>query len=317
MSHSSKLDRISSIVVMIAAVAVALAVVYRTFVPRTTSLGESRAPEKVSKEQWRQAVDAGIVIGGTREAPVTIVEFADLECPACRGYQPTLEEVVREHASLVRLMYVPYPLSYHRFALAAAKGGECAIAFGALAEWIHVLYSQQDSLGLKSWGGYASAAGISDTALISKCARDPRPVRRIESSLRLGEELGNIGTPTLIVEGEQYFSPPAKATLAAAIERAAKTGRPAAPDVSLVGSVFDSATSTPIHNATVALLDPRGVAVSSTRSNESGAFVVHAPNGLYRIRVAHDGHKTFEADRSTEFRGEVDPTVVFLARDPH
>ncbi|PYO86675.1 MAG: hypothetical protein DMD66_12955 [Gemmatimonadetes bacterium] len=135
----------------------------------------------LSHPQAKSCQDIGIPEGGSDSAPVAIVEFTDLECPACRGFQRTVSDILHERPSDVRVVYVPHPLSYHRFALGAAQGAECAADVDALGKWLDVVFSKQDSLGLKSWGAYAAEAGIRDTARIAECAKrrvaGPRIIR--------------------------------------------------------------------------------------------------------------------------------------------
>ncbi len=153
---------------------------------------------------------------------MTIVEFVDLECPACRAFHVTLEEVLRTHPQDVSLLYVAYPLPIHRFALGAARAAECAHRYGRFREWVDVVYDKQDFLGLKSWGAYAKEAGLPDTATISGCATDPTPVGRIEGGLALGKKIHVMGTPTVIVNGWRFQYPPTKEELTNVVEAIAK-----------------------------------------------------------------------------------------------
>lgn len=149
----------------------------------------------------------GIRVGDSAAA-ATIVEFADLECPACRAFHMTLEEVLKKHPNDLSLVYVAYPLPMHRFALGAARAAECAHRYGRFREWVDVVYDKQDSLGLKSWGSYAKEAGLPDTVAISKCATDPTPVGRIQAGLALGNKIRITGTPTVIVNGWRFHYTP-------------------------------------------------------------------------------------------------------------
>ncbi|MCA1792213.1 MAG: thioredoxin domain-containing protein [Thioalkalivibrio sp.] len=136
------------------------------------------------EDRWASVLPYGATIMGGPSASVTIVELTDLECPACRGYHSRLRDLVERHEGRVRVVYVPYPLtSIHRFALAAAQAGDCALddSPDALRRWIETVYAGQDSLGLRSWGAYAAAAGIADTAAIANCARTPIPRERVVS----------------------------------------------------------------------------------------------------------------------------------------
>lgn len=110
----------------------------------------------------------------------------------------------------------------HRFAMGAARGAECAEKVGKFGEWVDLVYSKQDSLGLKSWGAFALEAGISDTATISRCATDPAPVTRIEAGRAFGDRLHVRGTPTVIVNGWLLPYTPSEEELEKMIEEFAK-----------------------------------------------------------------------------------------------
>jgi protein-disulfide isomerase len=209
-------ERISSILLTVSAVTIAGAVVYRTFKANTTdvhSLGGGGAPVAVADSDWRAAIRLGAPETGNQAAPVTIVEFTDLECPACRGFQGVLDSFARKNSSKVRVLYIPFPLTYHRFAIHAARGAECASTAGALSSWISTVFSKQDSIGLKSWGSYAREAGLPDTARIAECTRSSAPVERIQQSIALGSRVGIEGTPGLVVEGLRLRSVPSEQLL--------------------------------------------------------------------------------------------------------
>lgn len=314
MTERSRTDRASSVVFMVCAAAMALAVVYRTFRPAQAVSATTRQPAAVSEAIWQNALGAGIFIGGSREGPVTIVELTDLECPACRGFESTLDDVLVERPTDVRLLYVPHPLSYHRFAMAAAKGAECAADVGSLPRWIKTVYAGQDSLGLKSWGAYAADARISDTALIARCAREARPSPRVQNGLALGSSLGSVGTPTVIVNGLRFFDTPTKDQLEKVIDSAGRSAPRIAERLTLLGRVLDSATSAPVASATVALLTAAGEVIAHDESTADGGFGVRTANGRYRIRVTRVGYDTFVASRLTELRGVLPPHVILLSQ---
>lgn len=214
---ADRLDRTVSIVLMLSAAAIAMAFVYRTLhvVPRRVSAADTHVRYVKS---WRDALPLADFEGGTPSAPITIVELADLQCPACRGFQRTVNAIIAQRSADVRVLYVPLPLSYHRFAPAAAKGGECAARMGKLPAWINVLYEQQDSLGLKSWGAFARDAAIADTARIAACALDSVTPLRIDRALAFAKRIHFFGTPTVLVNGWMFPQPPSKQELDSAID---------------------------------------------------------------------------------------------------
>lgn len=111
------------------------------------------------------------------------------------------------------MLYVPFPLAQHRFAASAARGAECAAQHQRLDAWLDVVYRKQDSLGLKSWGAFAAEAGLTDTAVIARCASSPARVARIDAGRAWGQALDVTGTPTVIVNGWRLPGTPTDAEL--------------------------------------------------------------------------------------------------------
>lgn len=193
-------DRLISGTLTLAALAICASVIYRTFFQNSSgSATKVAAAERLGS--WSEALRIGWTVAGDSAAPVTIVELTDLECPACRGYQKTIDRILRDHPHDVRLVYVGFPLEYHQYALAAARGGECAATAGALRQWIGAVFAKQDSLGAKTWASFARDAGIIDTNRIQRCATDTASVSRIQAGLAYGNRIKLSGTPLVIVNG--------------------------------------------------------------------------------------------------------------------
>lgn len=118
---SDRLDRIISGALAGAALIVAVSFAYRTFFAAAVlPAGASAALPRLSPAEWEDVLAASITLHGSADAPVTIVEFADLECPACAAYQPVIYEVAQRHGDAVRVVLSHFPLPRHRFALPAA-----------------------------------------------------------------------------------------------------------------------------------------------------------------------------------------------------
>ena len=208
------LDRVLTLVLTISAAAVAMAAVRASFFsPRR---GDSpQRPRHV--ENWADASAFGYHAGGLNTAPVTITVLFDLECRSCARYHKVASNAVLAHPNDVRLLYVNYPLEYHKQALPAARAADCASAAGRFTAWVSAVYAKQDSLGLKSWGSYARDAGIPDTAKIAACARSQAPIGAIERGLAFGESIRLDATPTVLVNGWVFPSPPRPAQLDSAV----------------------------------------------------------------------------------------------------
>jgi protein-disulfide isomerase len=215
-------ERGVSLLLSLCAVTIAGSVVWREFAGLPADRPSNRASYPEFLSGWETALGIGIRVG-PESARVKIVEFADLECPACRRFQNVIREVLQEYPQDVALFFVHLPLPGHRFAMPAARAVECAEREGRFIPMVEAVFAKQDSLGIKSWGSFAWDAGIRDSAAIAACARDDHPVARISAGAALAERLQVLATPTVLVNGWQFLGP-TKQRLVNAIE-AVRKGR--------------------------------------------------------------------------------------------
>ena len=147
---------------------------------------------------------------GPANAPVTIVEFGDLECPDCRMEAPILRHNVREtFASQVRLYFKDFPLeSIHPWARVAAIAGRCvyhqdAKAFWDFYDWIYENQQEIDPDNLNSkilaWAGQNGL----DAGRLGRCIETKASEPEVDRSLAEGRSLGVRGTPTLFINGRK------------------------------------------------------------------------------------------------------------------
>jgi protein-disulfide isomerase len=148
---------------------------------------------------------------GPVDAPLTIVEFGDLQCPVCKRAQPVIERLMKDVPN-AKLVFQQFPLvQIHRWAMAAAKYGICVSKQNNDAYWkfVDVVYSHQDEMQqmtedkvIPLLKQYAGESGVNaDQA--EQCTSDPKISLAINDSLELGRELDVTGTPTLFVGGRK------------------------------------------------------------------------------------------------------------------
>jgi protein-disulfide isomerase len=223
--RSDKLERVLSLVLTVCAVVFAVILARRELFGGRAAAASPATEAPVRVSNWSELRSAGLALRAP-DAPVVVVEFADLECPACKRFHTRLEAVAAELDTEVGLVMVHFPIATHRFARPAARALECAHAAGAGARFVDLAYAKQDSLGLKSWASYAAEAGVRDTAAFGACARDAAPVERVERGRRLGDAIGVRGTPTVIINGWRFPAVPDDAQLRAALRAAARGEAP-------------------------------------------------------------------------------------------
>jgi protein-disulfide isomerase len=145
---------------------------------------------------------------GPSDAPVTIVEFGDLQCPACSKAQPNIEKLMSE-VPTAKLIFQNYPLEQlHPWALQAAKYLDCLGRANNDQAWTFTtaVYSHQgeitEATATEKLNNYVKMAGA-DPAVVSACAAKPETAARVIKSQALGNQLKVTGTPTLFVNGRK------------------------------------------------------------------------------------------------------------------
>ncbi len=148
---------------------------------------------------------------GPADAPLTIVEFGDLQCPVCKRAQPVIERLMKDEPN-AKLIFQQFPLvQIHRWAMAAAKYGICVSKQNNDAYWkfVDIVYGHQEEMQqltedkvLPLLKQYAGESGVNaDQA--EQCTNDAKTSLAINDSLELGREMDVTGTPTLFVGGRK------------------------------------------------------------------------------------------------------------------
>ncbi|MCW2502320.1 MAG: disulfide bond formation protein DsbA [Actinomycetia bacterium] len=144
-------------------------------------------------------IDPDRHVYGEADAPVTLVEYGDFECPYCGAAAPVLRELIDGSGGQVRLVYRHFPLfTVHPFALTAALAAE---ASGELFWAMHdLLFTHQHLLADADLDTYARTIGAGDVT--GEAAQRFRPA--IEADYASGGDKGVRGTPTLFIDGVLY-----------------------------------------------------------------------------------------------------------------
>ncbi|HEY9254942.1 MAG TPA: thioredoxin domain-containing protein [Stenotrophomonas sp.] len=145
-------------------------------------------------------------VSGPADAPVTLVEYGDYECPYCGEAYPLLKAVQQALGDKLRFVFRNFPLAdMHPHAVHAAQFAEAAAAAGKFWEAHDMLYEHQDALSDQDLAGYARELGLPNTALGQ--AVSGHYDAKIESDFSGGVRSGVNGTPCLFIDGERYDGP--------------------------------------------------------------------------------------------------------------
>jgi len=144
---------------------------------------------------------------GPAKAPVTIVEFSDLQCPHCKEAQPVIDKLLGAEPN-ARFVFQQFPLPMHNWAAKAAGYADCIGRNSNDAFWKFVqgTYDEQanitESNADERLTGIADKVGVKGTD-IAACAAKSDTKARIEKSIALGQSVGVTGTPTVFINGRR------------------------------------------------------------------------------------------------------------------
>jgi Na+/H+ antiporter NhaA len=167
-------------------------------------------------------------IRGAPDAPVTLVEYGDFECPYCGRAEPAIRELLSEWGDDLRYVFRHLPLSdVHPWAQLAAEAAEAAGAQGAFWEMYDILLANQGELTPGSLRRYAQDLGLDGERLAEELRRRAHAAR-ISEDVASADASGVSGTPSFFINGRRHTGVYDVATLSAAV-RAARARVASAP----------------------------------------------------------------------------------------
>lgn len=167
-----------------------------------------------------KVVDQQILFGTTKnvkgspDAKVKLVEFSDLQCPACKATEPLVQEVLNKHGSEIYFVYRHFPLSeIHKNALQAAYAAEAAAASGKFWEFHDMMFNTQEDWAelpadkaKQKFIEYAGNLQIDKTEFEKKIDSSEAH-QRVTDDMSDGTKAGVDGTPTFYVNGQKTAAP--------------------------------------------------------------------------------------------------------------
>ena len=139
-------------------------------------------------------------VTGPADAPITIVEWSDYQCPFCKRAFPTVEQVLSEYKDKVRYIHLDYPLPFHQQAMPASLAVHCAGDQGKFWEYNNNLYSAPGDLGSADLTKRAADVGLEPTAF-EACMTSRKHESLIKTNYDDGAALGVTGTPAFFING--------------------------------------------------------------------------------------------------------------------
>ena len=152
----------------------------------------------------RVPVNSNDHIQGPDNAPMTLLEYGDYECPYCGRTNPVVRRVQRYFGPRLRFAYRHFPLTeIHQHSEAAAETAEYAGAYGRFWEAHDMLFENQDRLGLPLFFAGVRSLGLAEQGLRDALAHGTF-ADKVRRDFLSGVRSGVNGTPTFFVDGERY-----------------------------------------------------------------------------------------------------------------
>src|SRR6266513_5384522 len=178
-----------------------------------TTLGSGTLLYRAKREQLKNIPESESVLAktntdsahirGNPDAPVTLEEFGDFQCPPCGKFSEFVEELLKEYNSRLRLVFRNFPLSGHEHAREAALAAEAAGLHGKFWEMHDTLYREQETWTKapnvrELFESYAGTIGL-DVDQFKKDMGGDKARERVDSDRALADFLGVKATPTLFI----------------------------------------------------------------------------------------------------------------------
>jgi len=164
-------------------------------------------PQQRQQPSQPEIIDVSIdddSILGDEDAPVTIIEFSDYECPFCaRFYLNTLPQLKREYIDTgkIKLVYRDFPLSFHQNAQKAAEAAECAGEQDKYYEMHDKIFENQQAITTTNLKEYAKEIGL-NTNEFNECLDSGEMASEVQKDFQDGQSIGVRGTPTFFINGK-------------------------------------------------------------------------------------------------------------------
>ena len=193
--------------IIIGAVIVAVAIIYVNYDRVDTEDQDAQLQDQVVEA----TIDDDTILGDP-DAPVTIIEFSDFQCPFCRIFwRDTLPSIEKEYINTgkVRFVYRDYPLPSHPMAVSFAEATECADDQDSYWEMHDMIFEEQEKLGegtitsitaeeLSEWADELDL----DVEEFDACMEEHKYLDEISKDTEDGNKAGVSGTPIFFINGE-------------------------------------------------------------------------------------------------------------------
>ena len=160
---------------------------------------------KLLEDPVKIPVDGAPVLGPAN-APITLVEFSDFQCPYCVAATPQLQALVKAYPTQVKLIFKEYPLDIHSHAAFAAAAALAAHRQGKFWPMHDALFAHHDDLSDQNVLALAKGIGL-DMQRFERDLHSTAVEQTVEQDIADGDRAGVEGTPTLFIDGQRFNGP--------------------------------------------------------------------------------------------------------------
>ena len=142
---------------------------------------------------------------GNANSSIIVEEFADLQCPACKGaHSQIVKPLLEKYGNVIRYEFKHFPLmQIHAYAHEAAEATECAADQSKFWEFVNDSYENQEKLSRDDLIARAEKVGVTDMELFRRCVQSRIKRGAVQEEYKEGSDRGVRGTPTFFVGGER------------------------------------------------------------------------------------------------------------------
>lgn len=141
---------------------------------------------------------------GPENAPVTIVEFSDFQCPYCRRAYNVLKEVMKKYKGKIRWVYADFPLGFHKLAKPAAMAAKCAEEQNKFWDFHDALFIKKKLTSMNDIHHIAKIIELNINTF-QGCFKSNKYSKAVDREMAMGQKLGVSGTPAFFING-RFFS---------------------------------------------------------------------------------------------------------------
>ena len=159
----------------------------------------------------------GFPAKGSDDPVVTLVKFADYQCPHCKRAAETLDKLMAEHGDKIRLVYIDFPVNRSGISRTIAEAAVCVDEQDKFWSYNQQVFAQQDTLTAESAMLLAKEVGI-EMEPFNQCMASNRPKDKVRQAEAEAERLGLTGTPSFFANGKRLTPENLEAGLQQAVE---------------------------------------------------------------------------------------------------